>query len=174
MSIHKNYVKAIIDQKNASDIEKIISSFEKLDSAFSNSDFLLAIESPSISDDEKLSLVLSLIESPTKDLENFIKLLASSKRLEIIPSVIEELKVELSLKSNSYRGTVYTDSSLEESYINSLEKELSKRFDIDLSLTQKVCDYDGLKVYIDVLDVEVGLSRELVQNQIINSVLNAI
>ena len=43
-----------------------------------------------------------------------------------------------------------------------------------LQLTQNICDYDGIKVDIDGLGVEVGFSKERLKSQLIHHILKAV
>ena len=75
---------------------------------------------------------------------------------------------------NSYEGVVYTNNALSDQYINSIAEQFSKKFDVKLTLTQNVCDYDGIKVDIDGLGVEISFSKDRLKSQMINHILKAV
>jgi F-type H+-transporting ATPase subunit delta len=58
--------------------------------------------------------------------------------------------------------------------VKSIEGEFSKKFDVKLSLSQNVCDYDGIKVDIDGLGVEISFSTERLRTQMIDHILKAV
>ena len=76
--------------------------------------------------------------------------------------------------SNSYVGVVYTNQVLSNDYVSSIEEQFSKKFNVKLSLTQNVCDYDGIKVDIDGLGVEISFSKERLKSQLIDHILKAV
>jgi len=76
--------------------------------------------------------------------------------------------------NNTYVGVVYTNEELSKDYVSSIEKQFSKKFDVKLSLSQNVCDYDGIKVDIDGLGVEISFSKERLKTQMIDHILQAV
>ena len=84
---------------------------------------------------------------------------------------------ERGLASNleeSQVGVVYTNQVLSNDYVSSIEEQFSKKFNVKLSLTQNVCDYDGIKVDIDGLGVEISFSKERLKSQLIDHILKAV
>lgn len=172
--VAKRYVKALLEARN---LDEITSFSEKLNSvakAFSNDKFRSIIASSEINEAAKVDFVLNLVEKPEKALENFIKLLGEKRRLDIIPFVVTELKNQVARMNNSYIGVVYTNKELPVASITSIEEQFSKKFDVKLSLSQNVCDYDGIKVDIDGLGVEISFSKDRLKTQLINHILKAV
>ncbi|MEN8718216.1 MAG: F0F1 ATP synthase subunit delta, partial [Sulfurovum sp.] len=58
--------------------------------------------------------------------------------------------------------------------MSSIEEQFSKKFNVNLSLSQNVCDYDGIKVDIDSLGVEISFSKERLKSQLIDHILKAV
>jgi F-type H+-transporting ATPase subunit delta len=119
-------------------------------------------------------LILSFLNNASQNTINLIKLLGENRRLEIVPQLVQELKKELYTMKNSYEGTIYTKTELATTYVSSLEEQFGKKFDIQLKLNQKVCNYDGIKVEIEGLGVEIGFSKDRLKSQMINHILKAI
>ncbi|MFY4754439.1 F0F1 ATP synthase subunit delta, partial [Aliarcobacter butzleri] len=76
--------------------------------------------------------------------------------------------------NNNYLGVVYTNQELSSDYISTIEKHFSKKFDVKLSLSQNVCDYDGIKVDFDGLGVEISFSKDRLNSQLIDHILKAV
>ncbi len=123
---------------------------------------------------QKVDLIISLVDNMSDTSKNLVKLLGSKKRLEIIPFIVAELKANIGAMENSYEGIVYTNNALSDQYINSIAEQFSKKFDVKLTLTQNVCDYDGIKVDIDGLGVEISFSKDRLKSQMINHILKAV
>ncbi len=88
--------------------------------------------------------------------------------------IAKDLNIQLAKMNNNYIGVVYTNQELSSDYISSIEKQFSKKFDVKLSLSQNVCDYDGIKVDIDGLGVEISFSKDRLKSQLIDHILKAV
>ena len=72
----------------------------------------------------------------------------NTKKVSELQEIAKDLNIQLAKMNNNYIGVVYTNQELSSDYISSIEKQFSKKFDVKLSLSQNVCDYDGIKVDI--------------------------
>lgn len=172
--IAKRYVKALLDGKDVAAATSICNELNEISKAFADDKFISIISSIEVKECQKTDLVISLVENCSETVKNLIKLLGSKKRLEIIPFIVAELKTKIAALENSYEGVVYTNNALSDDYINSIAAQFSKKFDVKLSLTQNVCDYDGIKVDIDGLGCEVAFSKERLKSQMIEHILKAV
>ncbi len=173
--VAKRYVKALIDSRDIQTINNISYSLNIISSAFGDEKFISIISSPEIADNTKVDLIISLVDTANdKTLNNFIKLLSEKRRLSLLPFIANELNTQIAKMNNSYIGVVYTNQELSSNYISSIEEQFSKKFDVKLSLSQKVCDYDGIKVDIDALGVEISFSKERLKSQLIDHILKAV
>jgi len=172
--VAKKYVKALVDGRDTKNIASVSNNLNSISSAFSDDKFNSIISSPEVSDSKKVELVISLVEKADKTLTNFVKLLGEKRRLEILPFIAHELNVQIAKMNNTYVGVVYTNEELSKDYVSSIEKQFSKKFDVKLSLSQNVCDFDGIKVDIDGLGVEISFSKERLKSQMINHILQAV
>ncbi|MFW2442606.1 F0F1 ATP synthase subunit delta, partial [Aliarcobacter butzleri] len=93
---------------------------------------------------------------------------------DLLPFIAKDLNIQLAKMNNNYIGVVYTNQELSSDYISSIEKQFSKKFDVKLSLSQNVCDYDGIKVDIDGLGVEISFSKDRLKSQLIDHILKAV
>ena len=173
--VAKRYVKALVDGRNNDIISSISNKLNTISSAFTDEKFNSIISSPEIADYSKVDLIISLVDTANdKTLNNFIKLLGEKRRLSLLPFIANELNTQIAKMNNSYIGVVYTNQELSSNYISSIEEQFSKKFDVKLSLSQKVCDYDGIKVDIDALGVEISFSKERLKSQLIDHILKAV
>jgi len=172
--IAKRYVKALLDGRDLDSATVIYNDLKTISSAFSEDKFISIISSSEVTDNSKVELVLSFVKKCSDDLKNLIKLLGTNKRIDLIPDIVKELEAQVSRMNNTYTGVVYTNEKLTAKYVSSIEKQFSKKFDVKLSLSQNVCDYDGIKVDIDSLGVEISFSKERLKSQMINHILKAV
>jgi len=173
--VAKRYVKALVDNRNSETIRVISNKLNVISSAFADEKFNSIVSSPEVAVSSKVGLIISLVESENDEtLNNFIKLLAEKRRLGLLPFIAKELNSQIARMNNSYVGVVYTNQELSNDYVSSIEEQFSKKFDVKLSLSQNVCDYDGIKVDIDGLGVEISFSKERLKSQLIDHILKAV
>lgn len=172
--IAKRYVKALIEGKEIFELESISQNLNSVKAAYTDDKFNSIVSSPEVCVDKKVELVLSMMENTSDSLVNFIKLLGEKRRFGILPNVADELNDEIAKKKNVFTGIVYTNQSLSDDYIRSIENQFSAKFNVSLSLSQNVCDYDGIKVDIDGLGVEISFSKERLKSQLIDHILKAV
>ena len=168
--IAKRYVKALLIGRDTDSITNVYNELKEISSAFLSDKFVSIISSTEI----KTDLIISFVENISVVTKNLIKVLGENKRLDIIPYIVVELKVQVALLSNKYEGLVYTNSALSPEYITSIEEKFSKKFDVNLKLTQEVCDYDGIKVDIEGLGLEISFSKARLKAQLIDHILKAV
>ncbi|MGA1933489.1 F0F1 ATP synthase subunit delta [Arcobacter sp. YIC-464] len=172
--IAKRYVKALVDGRDSKAIQSLSANLNTISTAYADEKFNSIVSSPEVSDSKKVELVLSLVKKADDTLTNFVKLLGEKRRLTILPDIASELNVQIAKLNNEYVGVVYTNQELSKDYVSSIEKQFSKKFDVNLSLSQNVCDYDGIKVDIDGLGVEISFSKERLKSQMIDHILKAV
>ncbi len=173
--VAKRYVKALIEARDSYAVSNISYSLNIISSAFGDEKFISIISSPEVADYAKVDLIISLVDGVhNQTLVNFIKLLGEKRRLSLLPFIANELNVQIAKMNNSYVGVVYTNLELSSDYVSSIEEQFSRKFDVKLSLSQKVCDYDGIKVDIDGLGVEISFSKERLKSQLIDHILKAV
>lgn len=172
--IAKRYVKALLDGRDVKSATAICNDLKTISSAYEDEKFISIVTSSEVKSEDKAELVLSFVKKASAELTNLVKLLGTKKRLEIIPAITSELESQVAKMNNSYTGIVYCNKELSADYISSIEKNFSKKFDVQLSLSQNVCDYDGIKVDIDSLGVEISFSKDRLKSQMIEHILKAV
>ena len=172
--VAKRYVKALMSEVDTNGLSSIFNELNTILPAYADEKFLLIISSTDVLVDKKIDLILSFVDNASNTIINLIKLLGEKKRLDIIPSIVSILKNELAVLNNSYEGVIYTNVKLDDSEVEKLNTQFATKFKVSLSLTQNICDYDGIKVDIDGLGVEVGFSKERLKSQMIDHILKAV
>lgn len=172
--IAKRYVKALLDGSNITDVTAVCNELGKISSAYADEKFIAIVSSSEIANSNKVEFIISLVDNISTTTKNLVRLLGDNKRLNIIPFIFQELKNQISVLNNSYAGVVYTNKQLDSSYVDSITEKFSKKFNINLVLEQNICDYDGIKVDIDGLGVEISFSKERLKSQMIDHILKAV
>ena len=172
--VAKRYVKALMSDRDTKSLSTIYKELKEISAAYNDDKFIVIISSTEVKNSKKVELILSFVDKCSETTSNLVKLLSDNKRLNIIPSIVDELEGQLSVLNNSYKGVIYTNEELSQSDVTSINSQFSQKFNVDLELTQNICDYDGLKVTIDGLGVEVGFAKSRLKSQMIEHILKAV
>jgi len=173
-AIAKRYVKSLVKTLDKKALESVYEQLNKISNAFAHKKFKDIVLSPEVSKAKIEEFLLSMVELKDKKFENFLKLLVQNNRVASIPEITKELKKELSILNNKFEGVLISNFKVEKKEIEDIQKQLSKKLGSDIKLENKVTDYPGLKVEIDDLGVEVGLSVDRLKSQLAKHILEAI
>ncbi len=172
--VAKRYVKALMSERNTKGLTSIYKELKEISTAYNDEKFIVIISSTEVENNKKVELILSFVDKCSKTTANLVNLLGANKRLDIIPAIVNALEAELSIINNSYTGVIYTNEELSKKDVDALNSQFSEKFKVDLTLTQNICDYDGVKVSIDGLGVEVGFAKNRLKSQMIDHILKAV
>ena len=173
--IAKRYIKAI---KKSSDIESMQNMtliFSTLSESFNNEKFVQIIKNPDVSKDQKSEILLAAVKSAnSKEVDNLIKLLAEHNRINIIPAIAEVLRRDVANTSKNYNGVIYSDSDIDAKVLADLSSGLGKKFDSNISLEFIKNDFNGIKVDVQDLGIEINFSKSRINSQIVEHIIKAI
>ena len=173
--IAKRYIKAIKDSSGVELIESMTSIFSVLAESFKDEKFISIIDNPNVSADNKLDILLGAVKvADSKEINNLIKLLVENGRINIIPAMAEEMRKDVAKSTRTYNGVVYSDSDIDAKVIQDLSDGLGKRFDSKISLEFIKNDFNGIKVDVEDLGIEINFSKTRINNQIIEHIIKAI
>jgi len=173
--IAKRYLKAIKQRSNAESMQSIALIFSVLAESFNNERFNQIINNPDVSKNQKSEILLAAVKSAgSKDVENLIKLLVEHNRISIIPAIAEIMRKDIAKTNKSYSGIVYSDSDIDAKVIEGLSNGLGNRFDSKISLKFIKNDFNGIKVDVEDLGVEISFSKSRINSQIIEHIAKAI
>ncbi len=104
-----------------------------------NNDLNNVMKSPLVSKNEKIHLIDTLFAGKIdNDLKNFLKVLIEKGRISSIKAIEATYKELLNDKNNIIEGYVISAVSMDDEKIKELEKELSKKYNKNVTLTNKV------------------------------------
>jgi F-type H+-transporting ATPase subunit delta len=174
-AIAQRYVKALASVLDQAALENLQPLFDALAEAYNDKRFAGMINDPQVDAAAKESLLLSVVESAQSSaVNNLIKLLVEKRRLAVIPAMAEVLLLTLAAMNETYEGRVYSSAAVEASTLNALSSDLGKKMDATITLAFVPSDYDGIKVEVEDLGVEVSLSKSRLNAQVIEHILKAI
>ncbi len=173
--IAKKYIKAVKNSLDVESMENMSSIFFTLAESFNDPKFVQIIESPNISKDQKQVILLDAVKSAdSSEINNLIKLLVEHNRLNIIPAIAEVMRKDIADTTKTYIGTIYSDSDIDTKVLKDLSSGLSSKFDSTISLNFIKNDFNGIKVNVEDLGVEINFSKTRINSQIIEHIVKAI
>ena len=172
--ISKRYVKALIASVGESDIAEVSATLSKLSAVFRDSKVLTILYANDVAKEQKVEFLSSLIDTKNDKVTNLLKVLASYGRLDSIPSIANELEHQVSNILNKHKGLVLSKDELSEDKISQIAQNLSKKFDTNIELEAVKSNYNGIKVEVETLGVEIAFSTDRLKSQLSEYILKAI
>ena len=158
--IAKRYIKALKSNSDLESMKSVTTIFSALAESFRNDKFVKIIDSPNIDVKDKSKILLDAVkEANSNKVNNFIKLLVENKRINIIPAIANELKKDLAKSTKNYEGVIYSDTDIDTKLIEDLSAGLSKKFDSKIFLASVKNDFNGIKVDVEGLGIEINFSK---------------
>lgn len=173
--IAKRYIKALKQSSDAKTMQNMTVVFSALAESFKDARFVEIIDSPIVSKEEKQDILLAAVKPvKSESLDSLVKVLVEKNRVSIIPALAEGMRKDTANTSKTYSGVVYSDSDIDAKVMQDLSSGLSKKFDSSISLDFIKNDFDGIKVDVEDLGIEINFSKTRINNQIIEHIVKAI
>jgi len=173
--IAKRYISGLKQNIGAENLENVSTIFAALAKSSKDAAYLRIMQSPMVSNNDKKEIILDAVKSANSNaLNNMVSLLAEKNRLDLIPSIASELKKELDRTSKVYSGVIYSDSDIDAATLEGISAGISKKVDATINLEFIKNDFDGIKVEVEGLGVEINFSKTRLNSQLIEHILKAI
>jgi len=173
--IAKRYVKSLGEATGSESLANIAEIFNALSACFSDEKFTSVMQNPEVANADKESILLDAVKSAQSEkLNNFIKLMVENGRISTIPAMAEEMRKEIARSSKNYSGIVYSNEDVDAKTLTDLSAGLGKKVDATVVLEFEKSDYEGLKVEVKDLDMEINFSKTRVNAQLVEHILKAI
>lgn len=171
--VAKRYAKALVEALGEDRLASTLEWLKGSEGAFGTEAFQEMLASPQISKTLKGQVVLDVLGDGEAKLLNFIKVLADKNRLELIPDVCKELEKSIAATRNEYVAVLTTQEAFDDKTLKAIEETLAKKLQAKLVLSQKREEFEGVKLVVEDLGVEVSFSRERFINDLKNHILKA-
>lgn len=173
--IAKRYIKPLVQICDQTALENLSEVMASVAEAFQNEKFVQIMNSGDVKADAKTQLILDMVAPANSSVvNNFVKLLAENGRLGLIPELACELKREISRLKRMYKGRIYSDSGIEQSSIDAIARDLGNRYGATIALEFVPASFDGIRVEVDELNVEINFSKTRLNAQLVEHILKAI
>ncbi|MBN2817224.1 MAG: F0F1 ATP synthase subunit delta [Campylobacterales bacterium] len=173
--IAKRYIKALKSNSDIASMENMTTIFSTLAESFKDEKFVSIIANPNVAAKDKSDILLESVKSANSDMvNNLLKLLVENRRISVIPAIAQELQKDMANATKTYSGVIYSDADISDSLLQELSTGLGKRFDSTISFSFVKNDFNGIKVEVEGLGVEINFSKDRIDSQIIEHIVKAI
>ena len=173
--IANRYVNALVDVTSTEQRAEFSEVLTAIAGLFEDDSVAEMLTSPLVSADQKTSFVLDgLGEDCDIKLQNFIKIIGENGRLDLLPTVARKLNQAIQKETNEYEGVVTSSNTLGDAEFADLEASLKTYTGSNIKLTQVQSDFDGIKVSVDDLGIEVNFSKQRVKEQLIDFITKSL
>jgi len=173
--IAKRYIKPLMDSCDQSSLDNLALLLNSVAKAYENEKFMLIMNSNDISVNVKRQLILDMVASANSTtVNNLIKLLAENGRLLLIPTLADQLTREIARAKRTFSGRIYSNSVVDQASVETIARDLGSKMGATISLNYVASDFDGVRVEVDDLNVEINFSKSRLNAQLVEHILKAI
>lgn len=173
--IAKRYIKPLMESCDQASLENLAALLASVAKAYENDKFTLIMNSNDISVSTKCQLVLDMVASAKSTVvNNLIKLLAENGRLLLIPTLADQLTREIARAKRTFKGRIYSNSVVDQASVETIARDLGTKMGATISLSYVASDFDGIRVEVDDLNVEINFSKSRLNAQLVEHILKAI
>ncbi len=172
--IAKKYVKALVESVDKKELENISKSLNSIAPIFKDTKLKIILFANDISKEEKVKLLSSMIKDINPKLLNLLKILSLNGRLDLIPIIAKELSDRVANILNKHHGFLYSNQEINQKDIDKIATNLGKRYNTKIDLKNIICDYNGIKVDVETLGIEVAFSSDRLKESLKEYILKSI
>jgi len=173
--IAKRYIQPLMESCDQASLENLAELLSIVAKAYDDQKFNAIMNSNDVSATAKCQLVLDMVApANSSTVNNLIKLLAENGRLPLIPVLASELKRSIAISKRMYKGRIYSNTAVDQASVELIARDLGTKTGTTITLDYVPSDYDGIRVEVDDLNVEINFSKSRLNAQIIEHILKAI
>jgi F-type H+-transporting ATPase subunit delta len=121
-----------------------------------------------------ISFFMDISGTSNKTLNNFLYVLESRNKLSLLPQISESLSLSQAKKNNKYIGYIYSKDSIKKDILSTLEKNISSKLEKNIELIYRKSDFKGVRVDIEMLNLEISFSQNQIKNKLLQHILKSI
>ena len=101
-------------------------------------------------------------------------LLSQRQRLHLIPEISKEFEYQKAIRDAKYKGIISGNIDITPAQKSELESKFSNKFDVKVEFETIKNDFNGIKIELDDLGVEVSFSIDRLKAQMSEYILKVI
>lgn len=174
-SVSKKYTRALAGIQSDVELKESLTALNSISSALKISKFQDILASKDVSVEQKVALISEISGSKDTKIANLISLLLKAGKVEIVPAIAEEIRELLAAKSGKAEGKVTASFDVGSEDLEVISKALGAKLQREIGLSFNKTDaahFNGIKVEIDDLGVEVEINKDALKKSVIAHILN--
>ena len=173
--IAKRYTDALVEGMSVDDLTALQGIFSSLADVLADDKVKSIFFSPYMSDETRQDMLLKAVASAKSDkVNNVIKLLVEKRRTDVFGAIAKSLADLVAKQSKSYVGKVYANTTVKKDTLTKFGKNIGAKVGADVAFESVKDEYNGVKVAVDGLGIEVSFSKSNVRDQMIQHILKSI
>ncbi|MDD5119252.1 MAG: F0F1 ATP synthase subunit delta [Sulfuricurvum sp.] len=173
--IAKRYIKPLMESCDEESLGNLSTLLSDVAVAYDNHKFINILNSSDVSANAKCQLILDMVAPANSSMvNNLVKLLAEHGRLPLIPVLASELKRSIASSKRMYKGRIYSNSVVDQASVDLIARDLGTKTGSTITLNYVASNFDGIRVEVDDLNVEINFSKSRLNAQLVEHILKAI
>ena len=173
--IAKRYPKALEEIVSPEKLPEVLETLRTLVELYSGEEAGNVLLSPLVRRDEKYRLFVEPLRGKIDEsLYRLLEVMNENGRLDLLPTLVGILDREIKRLDNRYAGTVEADEKLPKEKIRTLEEILAHHSGAKIDLKQTGESFDGLKVAVDDLGLELNVSKARIKSELLEFIQRAL
>ena len=173
--IAKRYTDALVDGMSTDDLISLQEIFSSLSDVLEDEKVKSIFFSPYMDDETRQEMLLKAVASAKSDkVNNIINLLVEKRRVDVCGAIADSLSIMVAQQTKTYEGKVYANTSIKKANLTKFGKNIGNKVGANVSFESVKDDYNGVKVAVDGLGIEVSFSKSNVRSQMIQHILKSI
>ena len=173
--IAKRYTDALVEGMDTKDLVALQEIFASLTDVLEDEKVKPIFFSPYMNDEERQDMLLKAVASAKSEkVNNVIKLLVEKRRIDVFGAIADSLALIVAKQNKAYAGKIFANSDIKKETLKKFGDNVGKKVDADVSFESVKDDYNGVKIAVDDLGIEISFSKSNVRNQMIQHILKSI
>lgn len=168
--LSKKYSNALCDGAKREEVANYISILSSYKDVLASKECRSKILNPFITKEDKMAF----FKCDDVKVTRVVEMLAEINHLDILTNIYEDVSLAYNKLIKKFKGVIHSKDGVNKSDITEIEKRLSKYLDKEIELEYVKDDYNGVKVVVDDLFLEVSFSLNKIRDSLVSHVLKAV
>lgn len=174
-NIAKRYVDALVQTSTPAELQGYQTVFQALAQSLKDEKSHELFFSPYVKDEDRVAILLDAVKpAKSEKINNLMKLLVEKRRMNIIDALADSLRLIIAQQTKNYAGIVSSNTAVKKETVKNFETGIGSKIEATLSLEAVKSDYNGVKIEVDDLGLDVSFSKSHVRQHMIQHILKSI
>ncbi len=173
--IAKRYTDALVEGSSTEELVAYQNIFKALATSLEDEKVKAVFFSPYMKDEQRTEILLDAVKAAKSDkVNNIVKLLVEKRRVDALGAMAKSLALLVADQNKSYEGKIYSNTDVKKDVAKKFETNIGDKVGAKVSFETVKNEYNGVKLEVEDLGVEVSFSKSNVRQQMIQHILKSI